>query len=1614
MLEIGTRVIFQNNEYTIARHSQSYGGKLMYILQGKDGIITRRVFESSVRPVEEHQSEHSATVTQNASSAKVQPASAPTLVSLEPDKYLYLNFADNLDTGSRSWDDFYTTSLHEQYKSLKTKLGRQAPDELQEFVAGCFPLGSSTYYVSMPAFERQIKTKQKRDGTPGVAYIDNVVIRPDLSSASRRMGAKVPSQYDVIFIGNITFGTVISFTVKGIELIDSAVVKFGEARLLCSVATAFGKKTLSNGATVADYGNIDLKTPILTRDFIDSLCAEVYPIPHPEVAHRIFSQWEKYIRFRKYYLGVLSERCEEVSSVDVVKGHIVPRALFRKNEEQWTPLLLDGHPEFSRGEQIVLGRSVSGSDEFPFIRVTIDRNRHEVLSQTTGKNGRGKSKYETHLIRYTNDAMGLSSQKPQYDQEGNLPKGANFYQYILGERLAFTYADIEPDYSDLERAFIKARDEAFALIDRKYVSMIGIEAKELTDKRTPYFDEEYSRLLEEYIGQLDQTLARDIAENKDQDVRQEYANAVIIPIETPYKNKIASLAKRKAKLKANSHAEEIAAIDEEIASLMQEMQDKVKQSEAMGAIAPFYEKRNKRRIEAKRKSLSIDRQRALDTFLTSQKRQLEIQYSPSIEEEKRLAELELRNKLDASIAERRENDTIRRYQIYFHPESALTSDKDLERDLEKLSPHFLTYDNRAEKAKIERQEKALRSFLGGYVKNPYLASYLFAPETLQDASHPLAEDPDWCLTSLNDTQKMAVKHALASESIFLLQGPPGTGKTQVIAEITAQLAKRGKKVLISSETHKAIDNVFERLPKIPEIRPLRLIPSRNGKETNFSPERLVDNFYLNIQESLRRQVERFEHFNETKETFSDEMRALRLDYDRLLRLHAQNAEIDVQRKHLIASSNTISAKIEELREQLRDVAEEIDAYSRTIKYIEDYRFTAEDAKTIFMERYRHDVESLLSEFGCFVGKVPDEIGVILNADLDLLQAEIASVSADVRVAQWEAERKALQAQIGELAEEEDAFDPSTTIYMQLKDLRGKLLEVKKKIQLLQTAGGLDVTDGQLAKIVSPAVMADKELLSQLPDQIKTFKLRLSVLISSICDSILKERAFYEATESSLRVELTTQQLSLSEIKARYAEYEEEESIVEENELSSQLKQKISRFFRNFGIVREYTTTEEALDIIGEEWRTLESGYEETKASNQQKIPLFRDICRYLSSPEILEEDRQAYTRILYDNVNVFGITCTSRDRFNKTQLQELGKYGIESVDIRNQGIDVVIIDEVSKSSFLDLLIPILYGKTVILVGDHRQLPPMYDLRHMRESDFEGLDEDIITKQINDGYTALYEECFFKTLYERVPGDFRIMLDKQYRCHSHIMQVFNHFYGGASRGLSVGLKQQDDEKQHNLLVRINDNVVIDPQHHIYFVDCDQTEESTDGSTSKMNPQEADVVMTLLTGLDQAAQDLRARGGIIVDPEQRVDERPSVGVICTYGDQAGLIKRRRKGKQYPGFSGKSDEKLIISTVDDFQGDERDIIIVSMVRNPKDHRYNAEFVKQFERINVAFSRARKLLIIVGAKKFLSEQTIDLPDLDGCHHLDQHNFPVYKAIINTINYRGRLLTAQDVLGDN
>lgn len=1528
--------------------------------------------------------------------------------------YLYLNFIDNLESGlgGKAWgrDDFYTNSLNEQYEALKPKLGNYAPETLQQFIMQLFPTTSKEYYVSLPGFDRAINENRR-----GKQCIYNFVIRAKKDMYSYVM----PDNYDVIIIGDVTFGNIIDITVKGIELIDVSVAKFGEKSVYCTAACAFVKKVLPTGISVPDYGTRDLHNSVLTNDFVDELCNELFPVPNPREALKTFDAWQKYIEFRKYYLNKQSEKCKSISAVEICDSYMISREAYRRREEEYTPLLLDDVATFAKGEQVILSKEVTGAESFPLIRVDIDRNRKEVLSETTGRSGKGKPKFEADLQRYTRDAMGLSASEPRYDENGMLPKGYRFNQYVLGERYLFAFTDIEPDCGAIENKFEKACKAAEKAIDEKYAAIISTELNRFMSAQTPTISAQYSRQLDDFVRGLNNAIDDEIRANNDKEIQKEFERAVkelTAQIKSVYDKERGEIERKISKLKKGKADKEIAQLQAELSALKRKYEEDCAIAVRKLNIRDFYVARNEKLIVNKRKSLDIALQVGLDKIKREKEEQLRVQYRDSIRPEKETVKKDLTQKRDEERAIKIANETVRRYRIYFRPDDINKTLKNLEKEISGLGAHYLTYDNRAEKAKIERQEKALVSFMGGYVKNPYLPAYLFAPQSLGQTTRAVGKDIDWCLESLNDRQKTAVAKALASESLFLLQGPPGTGKTQVIAEITAQLCRRGKKVLISSETHKAIDNVFERLPKIPEIRPLRLIPSQNGKETNYSPERLVDNFYLNISRNLEKQVNRFEHFEEAQATFSETMKKLRLDYDRVLRLKRQIGQVEHERQDVLDSINKLNDALDGLRGELSVVREKIERYKRTIKYVEAYRFTAEEVEVQYLEEFTQKIETLLSKYNCFADLPKEKVSELIKLDVGVVNEELGQLLSEDKLVKLKSRQKELRDILSNLRDPEtdEAPQEGDAHFAEYKKYQSELVAVGKDIKKAQEESEFDMSESVIFAIL-PHITNDK--LRKLPDELTAFKIEAQRAVSECKVKIEADMKSVLKREEQLDDHISEKQLSISNEKRKYEELGENQTLAEYGELNSVLKQSISRFMRDFDIVREYDpdNMEEAFSIIADEWKTIESDYLSMQSENKTKIPMYQGICKYLESSDILEEDRQAYTRALFDNVNVFGITCTSRDRFTKSQLEELGRYGIEDVNIRTQGIDVVIIDEVSKSSFLDLLIPILYGKTVILVGDHRQLPPMYDLRHMRADDFEGLDESIITKEINDRYTALYEECFFKTLYEKVPDDFRVMLNKQYRCHSHIMEVFNHFYGGSQKGLTIGTKQQDNDKQHNLTVRIGGNTVIDPEHHIYFIDCEERESSAyEGSTSKVNEQEARVAIELLQKLDSASGEHVRAGKFKVNKEKRIDERPSVGVICTYGDQAGLIKKKRKGKQFNNFSGKQDEKLIISTVDDFQGDERDIIILSMVRNPAGKNFDLEFLKKFERINVALSRARKLLIVVGARKFLSENgIIDLPDMEGNHRADRLNFPVYKEIIDTIYFKGKIIPARDIIGE-
>lgn len=84
------------------------------------------------------------------------------------------------------------------------------------------------------------------------------------------------------------------------------------------------------------------------------------------------------------------------------------------------------------------------------------------------------------------------------------------------------------------------------------------------------------------------------------------------------------------------------------------------------------------------------------------------------------------------------------------------------------------------------------------------------------------QNKEYNIQNLNKNQELAVQRSLNANKFHIIQGPPGTGKTHTIIEIIKQLYKQGMKILITTHTHIALDNILEKLDDIPQEDILRI------------------------------------------------------------------------------------------------------------------------------------------------------------------------------------------------------------------------------------------------------------------------------------------------------------------------------------------------------------------------------------------------------------------------------------------------------------------------------------------------------------------------------------------------------------------------------------------------------------------------------------------------------------------------------------------------------------------------------------------------------------------------------------------------------------------------
>jgi RecA/RadA recombinase len=339
----------------------------------------------------------------------------------------------------------------------------------------------------------------------------------------------------------------------------------------------------------------------------------------------------------------------------------------------------------------------------------------------------------------------------------------------------------------------------------------------------------------------------------------------------------------------------------------------------------------------------------------------------------------------------------------------------------------------------------------------------------------------------------------------------------------------------------------------------------------------------------------------------------------------------------------------------------------------------------------------------------------------------------------------------------------------------------------------------------------------------------------------------------------------------------------------------------------------------DEWQK-ELSQEKTYLNRYQNF--VQDWIDKLRNPS--QSDRQDLRRIYLDNANVVGITCVQAA--NRDFSEEF-KY-----------FDVVIIDEVSKCTPPELLIPALKGKKLVMVGDHRQLPPMLDTSTIEE----------VAQEIGSTKEDLrfVEESLFKTQFETANDSIKQMLTTQYRMHPIIMGAINQFY---ENKLECGLVQPDTLRAHHL-----DGSMIQENHHLLWLTTpveNEFQEQREG-TSFVNTREVDIIECLCQQIESIWSARVANGEL----------KKEIAVITFYGAQLRKIDERLKSELFPSL------QIRTGTVDRFQGMERPVVIVSMVRNNKNG--DVGFAKKPERVNVAFSRAQELLVIVGCHDLFTQQ--------------------------------------------
>jgi len=938
------------------------------------------------------------------------------------------------------------------------------------------------------------------------------------------------------------------------------------------------------------------------------------------------------------------------------------------------------------------------------------------------------------------------------------------------------------------------------------------------------------------------------------------------------------------------------------------------------------------------------------------------------------------------------------------------------------------------------------------------------PPTLQ---YPLVD-------RLNKEQEWAVRSALAAPDVYFIQGPPGTGKTTVIAELVNQITQDGGRVLVASQTNLAVDNALGRLGHKTNVRPIRWL----GKYASIDPDpeskpfledNVVQSFFLpSIQNECElAQTEALNLRSAWKaiEEFTANGKAIALQVESNQKLLSESRH----QRAVLLQEQAIAEKKNQDNEEQNNILQQ------SLGFMERGKWELIDVSRLNDNSGIGGQVKQINELDNEQKRMP-----ILEECLKLLND--FDITGDVDPAQAK-----LRQEMNDAAAELN-FDKAKSLKEELEQMEHQQSE--------QASKGWPATSKVLARLGRKLNHDDLLNLSSLlqpPSDIDAISEQLRTEFGNEMSTIKDNVYVLEDIKSSAIAEI---QLHLEGSSS--GSTKSESSVISEQNITA-LDEKINLVKRKVtDIHQEYQSL---ISPLPEEVNS--HGTDELEGSASEAISiqvLFKEIAAsgkaWQNTHRVRYQNEELWMDLRKDWIEALNDTSESSiDDLKSLYLELVNVHGVTTAqsgswhwygEHATEPFDVVIIDEISKATPPEIILPSLLGRKVIWVGDHRQLAPEFNDPKKKTSE----DEDTYDGENEDG-KGRFRDMVTTALFERhfigAHESLKSSLNVQYRMHQQIMSAINPFYEGKLQcGLTV--EAQEINKQHGISIRKKDSwglenkgsELIHPRRHMYWVDSALTRKNMycgeeKIGTSYFNAREIELAEHLFeeinTQVGEWKRDINRLEELIElqqSGEPELSEKEAQELLALLSKQkeleANLSHVDRHGtlpvafitfyaaqksqfdtKVFAGSSNTTENRwkhlnIRVDTVDRFQGAESPIVIVSMVRSAplrKGDQANLKrlleqqapsqkilvnsnankdqvnimpphtgFAKSPNRVNVAYSRAQNLLIVLGNRWAWNGVKVNIKRDDG----EKERFPYYKQLMNN-TIRGGMLDGRNLL---